>query len=198
MNAAHETDHSSHVAPEERFDQLARPSWRDHLDRARRKVRSGNDRRSDGRRRQFNVTIADRAQLDTLAETMGIPRSAVINLALAKLAEVQEERSDWYTRLCKYACRQMHRTLCTSGFEANPAATLVANVWRGWFPSRQSALRHKREGATCEQIEQEVMQKCQQLCTPTARHEQKEEAWRNYWKRMSRAYERDEYNHWQW
>ena len=93
------------------YRDLALPSWKELLDDAERRLSRQKDRKKDGRRRQFNVNIADRAQLDALSDALEMPRSKVINLALAELAARLQIHDDQYIRCFIRSCKRIARWL---------------------------------------------------------------------------------------
>jgi hypothetical protein len=121
----------THSEAEAHFRQMARPSRNDRLEEASRDLRGCTDRRADDRTRQFNVTLADRPQLDALANALDLPRSKVINLALSELAQTMERFDDEYVQLfVKYGKRLFDWLICMKGCtrsEAKRAASRIAD-----------------------------------------------------------------------
>lgn len=126
----------------ERFYRLARPTWTERLEAADAALEKSRNRRPDGRRRQFSVGIADRAQLDALAEALELPHSKVINLALDELAERVGLLDDFYRELFADSCQRAALYLAEEyGLEGEEAIYLAARFGRECLPKRREWVR---------------------------------------------------------
>lgn len=136
MNA-NQSDCESIQRAYERFYQLAHPTWSQRVAAVDAALEQSQNRRADGRHRQFSVGIVDRPQLDALSKVLGLPRSKIINLALGELAEMVEGFDDFYAELFAESCQGAAHYLFDEYNLAGDEAVVVAERFgRKYLPKR--------------------------------------------------------------
>jgi hypothetical protein len=139
--------------------------------------------------RQFNVTIADRPQLDALSEVLDLPRSKVINLALSLLAKKHELRADWYADVAADVGEALFRHLTRQAeMLPNEAKGIAADVWKGQFPQFHHVQARLRDGYSRTEVEADVWDLLDvqiEQAQPRAGQEE-----RDVWKRVAGIYDK--------